>query len=185
MTKNEVSTPVVPQEPTAVPQTPVVPETPVTEAPVAPVQPIEPAQPVAPMQPVETAVQQPTPQPAMPVEGSNGFANLIAKLKAFGVGPIVTVAVVAVVLVGGIILSVASSTPKAVFKNAINKVYKGANVAIKGYETYLDEYDLTKNALLVNGTFTLESNIEEYEEYNLNKMTIGFDAGLDYKNQVL
>lgn len=185
MTKNEVSTPVVPQEPTAVPQTPVVPETPVTEAPVAPVQPIEPAQPVAPMQPVETVVQQPTPQPAMPVEGSNGFANLIAKLKAFGVGPIVTVAVVAVVLVGGIILSVASSTPKAVFKNAINKVYKGANVAIKGYETYLDEYDLTKNALLVNGTFTLESNIEEYEEYNLNKMTIGFDAGVDYKNQVL
>lgn len=178
MKTNEVNTAVAPQDPTAVPQTPVV------EQPVAPVQPVAPEAPVAPMPgQVQTAV------PVQPVANhgtpSNGFANLVAKLKSFGVGPIVTVAVVAVVLVGGIILSVASSTPKAVFKNAINNVYKGANVAIDGYETYLEDYDLTKNALLVSGDFSIDTNVEDMEGYDLNKISLGFNAGVDYKNEVL
>ena len=187
MTKNETNTAVAPQEPTAVPQTPVV------EQPVAPVQPA----PVAPVAPVQQApVSAPTPavgqvQPTMtapvtnPGTPSNGFAGLIAKLKTFGVGPIVTIAVVAVILVGGVIFSVASSTPKAVFKRAINHVYKGANLALNGYEAYLEDYDLTKKAVLVSGDFSLETNVEDLEGYNLNKMSLGFNAGVDYKNELV
>ena len=182
MKKNDASTPAVTDVPqtTVVPTTPAAPETsvtpgtPVPEAPVGPVQQMN-----STSIPVENAV--PTIANAEP----NAITNLITKLKALGTGPIITIAVVAVVLVGGIILSVATSTPKSVFKSAINTIYKGANVALDGYETYLKEYDLTKNALLVNGSFTLESNMEDYEDYDLNKLTIGFDTGVDYKNEVI
>ena len=170
MKKNEASTKVA--EPTVVPQDPIVPATPAPEAPVAPVQ----------ANTISTPIDV---QTATPGTSTNVFTNLITKLKAFGVGPVVTIAAIAVVLVGVIIFSVASSTPKSVFKNAINTMYKGANIAIEGYETYLEDYDITEHALLVDGTFTLETNVPDMSEYNLNKMTIGFNAGVDYKNEVL
>lgn len=170
MKKNEASTKVA--EPTVVPQDPIVPATPAPEAPVAPVQ----------ANTISTPIDV---QTATPGTSTNVFTNLLTKLKAFGVGPVVTIAAIAVVLVGVIIFSVASSTPKSVFKNAINTMYKGANVAIEGYETYLEDYDITEHALLVDGTLTLETNISDMSEYNLNKMTIGFNAGVDYKNEVL
>ena len=170
MKKNEASTKVA--EPTVVPQDPIVPATPAPEALVAPVQ----------ANTISTPIDV---QTATPGTSTNVFTNLITKLKAFGVGPVVTIAAIAVVLVGVIIFSVASSTPKSVFKNAINTMYKGANIAIEGYETYLEDYDITEHALLVDGTFTLETNVPDMSEYNLNKMTIGFNAGVDYKNEVL
>lgn len=160
------------------PEKPIVPATPAPEAVDASVQTTS-----ATPTPVVEAAQSAT--PVVPGDKPNVLQNLLTKLKSFGVGPIVTIAVVAVVLVGGIILSVASSTPKAVFKNAIKTMYKGANFAIEGYETYLDEYDITKNALQVNGNFTLETNVEDLADYDLNKITVGFDAGVDYKNEVL
>lgn len=173
MKKNEASATA-----TVAPETPIVPATPAPEAVDASVQTTS-----ATPTPVVEAAQSAT--PVVPGDKPNVLQNLLTKLKSFGVGPIVTIAVVAVVLVGGIILSVASSTPKAVFKNAIKTMYKGANFAIEGYETYLDEYDITKNALQVNGNFTLETNIEDLADYDLNKITVGFDAGVDYKNEVL
>ncbi len=186
MKKNETTTAVAQPEPTAVPQQPVVEQPVAPEAPVAPVQPVTPAQPVE-ATPTLVANIVETTAPAAPSTGSNAnaFANLLAKVKTFGVGPIVTVAVVAVILVGGVILSIASSTPKSVFKNAINNVYKGANLAIDGYETYLEEYDLTKNALLVSGDFAIDTNMEDFDGYGLNKVSLGFNAGIDYKNEVV
>lgn len=173
MKKNEASAAA-----TVAPKKPIVPATPAPEAVDASVQTTS-----ATPTPVVEAAQSAT--PVVPGDKPNVLQNLLTKLKSFGVGPIVTIAVVAVVLVGGIILSVASSTPKAVFKNAIKTMYKGANFAIEGYETYLDEYDITKNALQVNGNFTLETNVEDLADYDLNKITVGFDAGVDYKNEVL
>lgn len=170
MKKNEVSAPVA--EPTVVPQEPIVPATPAPEAPVAPVQ--------------ENAISTPIDvQTTTPGTSTNVFTNLLTKLQAFGVGPIVTIAAVAVVLVGVIIFGAASSTPKSVFKNAINSMYKGANVVIEGYEIYLEDYDITEHALLVDGNFTLETNVPDMSEYDLNKITIGVNAGVDYKNEVL
>ena len=189
MKNNEVST----LKPTNVPQTPVtpmpadVPQTPVTPMPTD----VTSTQPT-----LGTPISQETGTPmnlnqqltASPINTGNkpnGFATLIEKVKSFGINPIVTIAAVAVVLVGVIIISAAASSPKSVFKSAIKTMYKGANTAVEGYETYLDEYDITKKALLVNGKFSIETNVEEYENYNLNKMSIGFDAGVDYKNEIL
>ena len=98
MKKNEASTKVA--EPTVVPQDPIVPATPAPEAPVAPVQ----------ANTISTPIDV---QTATPGTSTNVFTNLITKLKAFGVGPVVTIAAIAVVLVGVIIFSVASSTPKS------------------------------------------------------------------------
>ena len=125
-------------------------------------------------------VTTPTPQPTT----ANSGGNLINKLKSFGVGPIVTVIAIAVVLVVAVVISAVSTTPKSVFKNSINKAYKGANVAIESYETYLDKYDLTKHAISFTGDLAIDTNIEDME-YDISKMTFTYDTGIDYKNEIL
>ena len=170
-----VETPVEPVvETKPVPEQPVVPEpvvepapTPV-EVPVAPVQSVQPVQPIA-------------------HKGANPdvFANLLSKFKSFGIGPIVTIAVVAVALVGVIVFTVVSSSPKSVFKSAINKVYKISNTAIDSYETYLKEYDLTENSAYFNASFAMKTNVEDLKEAGVNDLSLTVDGGVDYKNELL
>ena len=192
MKSNEVNT-TVPETPQPVTTEPVV------QPSAEPVQPVEPVAPVAPAQPVETV---PTPTEAVPAQPAtqpvaptapvapapaspNAMAGIIAKLQALGMGPIIAIAVVAVVLVGGIVFSAVSSTPKSAFKSAINRIYKVSNVALDSYETYLKEYDLTEHAAYVSGDFAIESNVEELKESGVNKLSLSYDAGVDYKNEVL
>ena len=184
MKKNETTDSAAPQEVTAESQTQVV-EQPVAEAaPVAEPSPVPaPVAPEAPAQPVQQAA--PTPVVANTTPNANTFAGLTAKIQSFGIGPIVTVAVVAILLVGGVILSAASASPKSVFKKAINNAYKGANVALDSYEEYLKKYDLTENAVLVSGDFKVDTNIDGMDEYELKKLSLGFNAGVDYKNEIL
>ena len=125
-------------------------------------------------------VTTPTPQPTT----TNGSGNFINQLKSFGIGPIVTVIAIAVVLVVAVVISAVSTTPKSVFKSSINKAYKGANVAIESYETYLDKYDLTKHAISFTGDLAIDTNIEDME-YDISKMTFTYDTGIDYKNEIL
>lgn len=126
--------------------------------------------------PVTTPPPQPTP--------TNGSGNFINQLKSFGIGPIVTVVAIAVVLVVAVVISAVSTTPKSVFKSSINKAYKGANVAIESYETYLDKYDLTKHAISFTGDLAIDTNIEDME-YDISKMKFTYDTGIDYKNEIL
>ena len=152
MTKNQTNaaTPVEPAvQPTPVQPVPVAPEAPAPQpVQAAPVEPV--AQPAPAPQPVQTPVANTVPTPTPPISTAaagttpNAFANIVAKLSTLGVGPIVTIAAVAILLVGGVILGAVSSTPKSVFKGAINKVYKLSNTALDSYETYLEEYDLIK-----------------------------------------
>ena len=115
----------------------------------------------------------------------NGLGGFFAKAQTFGIGPIITIAAVAAVLVGGVILSVASTTPKSVFKKAINSVYKEANVVLDDYETYLEKYDLTENAFLVNADFKFDTNMNDSEYSELKNMSLGFNTGVDYKHELL
>lgn len=186
MKSNEVNT-TVPETPQPVAQPePVVqpsaePVQPVAEpAPVAPAQPVDPVTTPAGMTPAQPTAPI-TPAPATP----NAVAGIVAKLQALGIGPIIAIAVVAVVLVGGIVFSAVSSTPKSAFKGAINKIYKVSNVAIDSYETYLEDYDLTEHAAYVSGDFAIESNVEDLKEAGVNKLSLSYDAGVDYKNEVL
>ncbi len=126
--------------------------------------------------PVTTPTPQPTP--------ANGGGNFINQLKSFGIGPIVTVVAIAVILVVAVVISAVSTTPKSVFKSSINKAYKGANVAIESYETYLDKYDLTKHAISFTGDLAIDTNIEDME-YDISKMKFTYDTGIDYKNEIL
>lgn len=175
----EVVAPVEPQAEPVVEATPVH-ETPVVPEPVVEVTPTPAEMPAAPVQPV---------QPATPVtnNGANtdAFANLLSKFKSFGIGPIVTIAVVAVALVGVIVFTVVSSSPKSVFKGAINKVYKLSNTAIDSYETYLKEYDLTENSAYFNASFAMKTNVEDLKESGVNNLSLTVDGGVDYKNELL
>lgn len=194
MTKKQTNaaTPVEPvAQPTPAQSAQVAPEAPAPQpVQAAPVEPV--AQPVSTAQPVQTPVANTVPTPTPPINPAtatgttpNAFANIIAKLSTLGVGPIVTIAAVAVLLVGGVILGTISSTPKSVFKGAINKVYKLSNNALDSYETYLKEYDLTEKAAHVTGDFAIETNIEDFDGYELDKISLGFDVGVDYKSEIL
>ena len=193
MTKNQTNaaTPVEPAvQPTPVQPVPVAPEAPAPQpVQAAPVEPV--AQPAPAPQPVQTPVANTVPTPTPPISTAaagttpNAFANIVAKLSTLGVGPIVTIAAVAILLVGGVILGAVSSTPKSVFKGAINKVYKLSNTALDSYETYLEEYDLTENAAHVTGDFAIETNLEDFDGYELDKISLGFDVGVDYKSEIL
>ena len=194
MTKKQTNaaTPVEPAvQPTPVQPVPVAPEAPAPQpVQAAPVEPV--AQPAPAPQPVQTPVANTVPTPTPPINPAtaagttpNAFASIVAKLSTLGVGPIVTIAVVAVLLVGGVILGTVSSTPKSVFKGAINKVYKLSNTALDSYETYLEEYDLTENAAHITGDFAIETNLEDFDGYELDKISLGFDIGVDYKSEIL
>lgn len=180
MKNNEMDTSVASPETTNVSQTPVVEQT------TQPVTDMQQKQPPITAQPMNNPVQTTQSTPGLtPAAGSNAFADIIAKLKSVGVVPIVTIGVIAIVLVAAVVITISISSPKSVFKNAINSVYKGANTAIDGYETYLKDYDITENPLLISGDFKLETNVEELDDYNLNKLSLEYNAGIDYKKEII
>lgn len=116
---------------------------------------------------------------------ANIVKGLIAKLTALGSGPLIAITIAAVIIIGGLVIAISTSSPKSVFKGAINKAYKVSNIGLKSYEKYLDEYDLTKNAVLVSGDFSLDTNLEDLDGYDLKNISLGFNAGVDYKNELL
>ncbi len=112
-------------------------------------------------------------------------AGLAAKLGSFGIGPIIAIAAVVVVLVGGVVFSVLSSSPKAVFKSTINRAYKEVNNAIDTYGEYKEKFDPTEKALLISADVEMDANLEELEDFELKGLKVGGELGVDYKNEVL
>ncbi len=141
---------------------------------------VEPVKQVAEVKHTTTPV---TPNPSS--AGTSKLAGIIAKIKGIGVVPIVAVVAVALVLIGGVILAASSSSPKAVFKNSINRVYKKANKAIDTYDKYLERFDPREKALLINADVKLDTNIEELKEYKINDFKFASTIGLDYDKEVI
>ena len=138
----------------------------------------------------ETVVNNNLPEvPTTPVTGEKSNSKgLISKIKSFGVGPIVVIAVVILLLISAVVLKSVTSTPKAIFKNAINKTYKLADSYIDYAEESEKKYDIMENAFQMNMSVKANSNIAAIEEelgFEIKDLNAEFGVGLDLKNEVL
>lgn len=123
-----------------------------------------------------------------PNDFKSQLANIVSKLKSFGLGKLTIIAVAVIIVIGGIVLTISSSSPKAIFKNVINKTYKEINRAIDEADQLVETYDFRENALVINADAQIDTNISEIEEelgISLKGITVGATAGLDYKNEII
>jgi len=115
--------------------------------------------------------------------------NIIAKVKSFGAVPIIAIIAVVIFLIIGITYKVASSSPKTVFKNTINNLYKEVNRNIDEVERISEIYDIENKALILKGDFKFDTNIEidEFKDTNINfkDYTIGAELGIDIPNETM
>ncbi len=110
-------------------------------------------------------------------------------LKKFGIAPIIGIAVVVFLLVAGVIFKTVTSSPKTVFKNSINNLYKGLNKGIDEVEELNEKFDFTKKALILNGDVKFDAsenilkNITGDYDIKLNDYSIGAELGVDINNE--
>ena len=109
----------------------------------------------------------------------------MAKLTSIGVVPIVVAAAAIVLIIAGISVKTVSSSPKAVFKNAINKTYKEVNNYLKEYDDAKEKFSLDEKALDFTGDIKFETNMKELssKDFNISDYKIGFDLGIDPKKE--
>lgn len=105
-------------------------------------------------------------------------------IQKLGLAKIIAIAVIAIVLVGGVVFKVVSSTPKAVVKNTIGSVTKKITKTSDDLEKLSKKYKFDKNAILLKGDINLDTNISDID-YDLSKYTIGAELGIDQKNQIV
>lgn len=123
-----------------------------------------------------------------PNDFKSQLANIVSKLKSFGLGKLTIIAVAVIIVIGGIVLTISSSSPKAIFKNVINKTYKEISRAIDETDKLVETYDFRENALVIKADAQIDTNISEIEEelgISLKGITVGATAGLDYKNEIV
>lgn len=119
------------------------------------------------------------PQTNIPTEAITKAPGIIQKI---GLGKIIAIAVVAIVLVGGVVFKVASSTPKAIVKSTIGSVTKKINKVLDDSEKLSKKYKFDDNAILLKGDINFDTNISDID-FDLSKYTIGAELGIDQKNQ--
>lgn len=127
----------------------------------------------------------PTPVPEMSGAKENAFTRIIAKIKSFGLVPVIAIAAFIVLLVGGVVLKVSTSSPKAVFKNTINGLYKEMSKEINDLDKIYNAYDIKEKALLVKGDMKFDTNLEELKETDINfkDLTFGGEVGIDINKE--
>ncbi len=116
------------------------------------------------------------------------LANIVNKLKSFGTAKIAIIAIAAIIIIVGGVLTISASSPKAIFENVINKAYKEINRAIDETDKIVETYDFRENALVINADAQIDTNISEIEDelgISLKGITVGATAGLDYKNEIV
>ena len=174
-----------------------------TPAPEGVIQPTTPV--VQPSEPVNTPIQpMPTQQPmvngginpttpvapmAPQAPQGGGLAGLKAKLFSHGVGPVVAAVVVILLLVAGVSYKMITSSPKNVFKGAINSAYKDVDAAFTAFDEFTETYNFEEKAIVVDFDTTLDTNVKEITEitdqlgFKLKDVTVGVTAGIDYKDE--
>lgn len=147
----------------------------------------------------ETATELPKTESSSPsnestnlsVEGSapkeNAFTKIIEKGKAFGMAKIIAIAAVVIVVAALAVVKVATSSPKAVFKNAINGLYKEASKELKEMDSLSEKFDFENKAIVLSGDTKLDTNIKEVSKYDidLKNTTIGAEVGVNLKKEEL
>ncbi len=105
--------------------------------------------------------------------------------KAKIIVPIILCAVVALLVVAGVVLRIATASPKAVFKNTINNGYKYINNALDESEEYYDMFDIQKDAITISADVKANIETKDGEEWEKDLKDIKFSgkAGFDISNK--
>lgn len=131
---------------------------------------------------IQTELQ---PEPTIEAQ-TNISADAITKapgiIQKIGLTKIIAIAVIAIVLVGGVVFKVVSSTPKAVVKNTIGSVTKKITKTLDDSEKLSKKYKFDKNAILLKGDINFDTNISDID-MDLSKYTIGAELGIDNQNK--
>lgn len=144
---------------------------------------VEQVKPVEPVTPVET-------EPVKPVETAPAPTAPVEKPKKSGVKvlPIILCFIALVVIVLAVVARTVMTSPKFVFSNVIDDTYKEVSKELKIMD---DLYDPNKEALVVNGSVSLDSNmdLEELlgldidEKIDISDIELNGSFGLDIPNE--
>lgn len=81
-----------------------------------------------------------------------------------GLKAIIAAAIALVLIIGGVVLKIATSTPKAVFSGMVNKTYKEVHKAIKEYDKLDKKFNFSDGNLYAKLDVKLDHDIEELKE---------------------
>lgn len=113
------------------------------------------------------------------------ISNIIGKLKSFGMSKVIVIAVVVVLLLGLGIFKISTSTPKYVFKSAINSLYKEGSKTLKDFDKFSEKFDIENSPVIFNITSKIDTNVENIkesmseEEIDLKDLEITAKTGFD------
>lgn len=129
-------------------------------------------------EPIETPEIGIAPTPTTP---SGKTSSLKDKIMKFGILPVIGVVAVVVILIALVLTTAVTSSPKSVFKNNINNIYKEVSRALDDAEDFKKDFDYEEKALYISGNVSIDSNVEGLED--IKDLTIGMDAGIDLKDE--
>lgn len=115
--------------------------------------------------------------------GAKGFGALLAKL---GTGKIIAIIAAVVIVIGGVVAKIVTSTPKAIFKSTINNISKELDNTIDDLEEMQKKFDTQNKALYFTGDVRFDTNIEGVkDEIDISKYKLGMDIGINPKGSEL
>lgn len=99
--------------------------------------------------------------------------------------PIILCAIVALLIVAGIVLRVVTSSPKAVFKNTINNGYKYIDNALEESKEYYKMFDVQKDAITISADVKADVDLEDAEDWakDIKDVKLSGKAGIDIPNK--
>lgn len=131
----------------------------------------------------------PTQIQAVPLaeKSSPNFKSLLDKIKSIGKGPIILGSIIIILVIGCIIGKTIISSPKMVFKTALNRSYNKMSETIDYLDEISNVYDINNKAIIMNADVKFDTDLTELKEQNIdiNGMTFGGGIGIDVKNEIL
>lgn len=119
--------------------------------------------------------------------GNMMMGDLPLKKKKRMLVPIVIAVILLVCVLGGVGYKIAMSSPKVIFKNTINSVFREVNRSIDEVEKIRDIFDIENNAIVFRGDIKTDVKLDALNEFeiNLNDYSFGGELGFDLKNELI
>ena len=126
--------------------------------------------------PAPAPVEQAAPvAPVAPVEPKKGGKTL----------PIILIGVVALLAIALICVYTMTSSPKAIFKNTVNRSYKEVAKEIKVIDKYLKYFNPKENALTLDMSAKFDAKAPDLEEEigDISRLKVNYSVGTDLRNK--
>lgn len=121
------------------------------------------------------------------------MGDIPKKNKKFLIISIIIGAVILIGVIGVVTYNIAMSSPKVIYKNSINALFKEINRGIDEAEKIEDILDVSNNAIALRGDIKADVKLDDIEEFmqlekagiHLKDYSFGGEVGLDLKNELI